>query len=371
MNINRKRDLLAAGMAVFAMFFGAGNIVFPLALGQFALDKTPAALMGLLLTSVLMPFAGLVAMYLCQGRTELFFNRIGRLPGLLLASLSIALLGPLGCAPRCITLAHSTVALSFPGLSLLPFSVVFCLFLFLAVFNKGKLLGLIGYFLSPIKIFLLLSIIALGLVYLPELPLPTSSDEPLPLFLHGLKEGYNTLDLIAAFFFAPIVLSSLTSNKGESLGPFFIKACSLGAALLALVYVGFCYLAYLYAPLLQGTSPDKLLGAIALLVLGPWGGLIVSLTVALTCFTTTVALIASFASFMQKEILQDRFSYLWVALGTLGITFLIANLGFNGIANFLTPILKMCYPVLILLTLVNLVAPFMRKKEMAPYGLDS
>lgn len=372
MDINKKSDLLASGMAVFAMFFGAGNIVFPLALGQFALDKTPWALFGLLITSVAMPFAGLVAMYFYQGRTDLFFNRIGRLPGKALACFCIALLGPLGCAPRCITLAHSTVSMSLPGISIFAFSVIFCALLFLCVFNRGKLLGLIGYFLSPVKIILLVSVIILGFFNLPELALPVSNGGDLPLFVHGLSEGYNTLDLVGAFFFAPIILASIKAPVGgKSIGPFFIKACSIGATLLAVVYIGFCFLAYYYAPLLQGMPPDRLLGAIVILVLGQSGGLIVSLTVALTCFTTTVALVAAFSSFMQKEILQEKVSYLPVTLATLLITFVIANMGFEGIANFLTPILKMCYPILILLTFINLVVPFFKKKEVLSNVLDA
>jgi LIVCS family branched-chain amino acid:cation transporter len=371
MDTSKKSDLLAAGMAIFAMFFGAGNIVFPLALGQHALDKTPWALAGLLLTSVAIPFAGLIAMYLYQGKADHFFHRLGKIPGRALACFSIALLGPLGCAPRCITLAYSTVSLSFPSLSLFFFSTLFCLLLFACVFKPGRLLELIGYFLSPAKIFLLIAVIFVGFWSLPEMTLPTTTEAELPLMFHGLKEGYNTLDLIASIFFAPLILSSLSKGSPESRGPFFIKACSIGGTLLGAVYVGFSFLAYYYAPLLQGTSPDKLLGAIAILVLGKWGGLIVSLTVAITCFTTTVALIAAFSNYIQKEILQEKVGYIPMAAGTLLVTFLIANLGFEGIANFLTPVLKLCYPVLIGLTAYNLICPLFTKKAAVPHGLDA
>src|SRR5437016_3124403 len=115
MKTTRTIDLLAAGMAIFAMYFGAGNIIFPLALGKFALDKTFFALAGLLLTGVALPITAFVTMFLYQGKIQEFFGRIGKIPGMILACITIALLGPLGCAPRCIVLAYSTVSMSFPG----------------------------------------------------------------------------------------------------------------------------------------------------------------------------------------------------------------------------------------------------------------
>ena len=364
MDTSKKRNLVAAGMAIFAMFFGAGNIVFPLALGQFALDKAPWALIGLLVTSVIMPFAGLIAMYFYQGRVDRFFNPLGRIPGLLLATLSVALIGPLGCAPRCITLAYSTMSVSFPGISLFVFSLFFSIFLFFFLWNPGRILGLVGYVLSPFKIILLVSVIIIGLMNMPEVAPATTDESRVPLFLHGLKEGYNTLDLVASFFFAPIILSSLSSSNKGSLGPFFVRACMMGGVLLGSVYTGFCFLAYLYAPFLQGVPAEKLLGTIATFVLGPKGGMIVAITVTLTCFTTTIAVIAAFSNFLKNELLGDRVSYVHSMIITVLVTFLLANLGFAGIANILTPVLKFCYPILIGLTIYNLISYFVPGKSI-------
>lgn len=367
MDTTKRSDLIAAGMAIFAMYFGAGNIIFPLALGQFALDKTPYAMMGLLLTAVLMPFMGLIAMFLYKGDIALFFGRLGKIPGFLLALFTISLLGPLGCGPRCIVLAHSTVNLSIPGISLIYFSLVSCVLLFLFIFNKGRLLSLIGYVLSPFKISLLVLVILLGIVNAPTLESLTTSHDETMLFLHGLKEGYNTLDLIASFFFAPVIIVSLasTASNGKEIGlnSFTLTASCIGAALLAIIYVGFCYLAYIYAPELQGIPSDQLLGVIAIKVLGQHGGLLVSITVALACFTTAVAVIAAFANFVHKEMFKERIQYSIVVIGSLLITFFVTTLEFQGIAAFLAPVLEMCYPILILLTVYNLIHGFFFQKE--------
>lgn len=359
MSSSQKINVYAAGMAIFAMYFGAGNIIFPLALGQFALDKSPYAIAGLLVTGVVMPIVALLTMFLYEGKVGPFFARLGRIPGFSLACFSIALLGPLGCAPRCITLSYSTAATAFPGLSAMWFYVISCALIFLFVINKTRLLSIIGYVLSPAKILLLLSIIVVGFYNLTDVHALTSSLSETSLFTHGLKEGYNTLDVIASFFFAPVIMASLSQDsivsKNGSLTPYIVKASMIGAGLLSLIYVGFCYLAYLYVPELGSVPSDKLLAAIAMHVLGSYGGVLVSLTVAVTCLTTAIVQIAAFATFMQKEALKDRVSYPLVALGSIIITFVITTLGFQGISAFLGPVLEMCYPVLILLTVYNLV----------------
>lgn len=353
-----------AGLAIFAMFFGAGNIIFPLALGQQSLDQLPWGLCGLLLTAVVMPFAGLLAMFRYEGQAGQFFGRIGTTPGLIMAFLTISILSPLGAAPRCIALAHSTMSISLPGIPLILFSALACLCIFLFAYRKNQLLKLIGYFLSPIKITLLAFIIFKGFMDAPEVALTSVDTSKASHFWHGLTEGYNTMDLLAAFFFAPIIISSLSgSTQDKQFRRFVLKASGIGAVLLAAIYVGFGYLAYLYASQLEGIPNEKLLGTIAINVLGPHAGFIVSLTVTIACLTTAIALIAAFANFMHKEIFKGKISHLLILLFTLGVTFAITTLEFRGIANFLSPLLEVCYPVLIILTFYNLFAP--RKAHLA------
>ncbi len=358
MNTLKRIDYFTAGLTIFAMFFGAANIFVPLALSQYALDKTPWALSGFLITAVAMPIAGLLAMFLFGGHIRLFFSRLGRIPGFCIAFLTIALLGPLGAAPRCIALAHSTLSTSIPGIPLILFSGIACALVFCFVYRKNQLIKLIGYVLAPFKVTLLIWIIVKGFIEAPAAVLICSNPSEVSHFWHGLKEGYMTMDLMAAFFFAPIIISSLARPEGEkNLSGFVIKASAIGAFLLAGVYIGFCYLAYFYAPELKGIPSDQLLGVIAIKVLGPHAGLIVSLTVTVACLSTTIALIAAFASFIQREVLNDKVGHIPILIASLVTTFAVTTLEFEGIANLLNPILKICYPVLILLTFYNLIRP--------------
>lgn len=360
----KKMDYFTTGLAIFAMFFGAGNIIFPLALGQIAFDKTPWGLAGLLLTAVAMPFAGLLAMFRYNGQIQLFFSRLGKIPGLILATVIISLLGPFGAAPRCIALAHSTMSLSIPGVPLILFSACACMLIFLFAYKENRLLKLLGYVLSPLKITLLVLIIIKGFMEAPEAELVSTELSGISFFWHGLTEGYNTMDLLAAFFFAPIVISSLSSpQKEQNLNRFALIASTIGAVLLSIVYIGFCYLAYFYAPQLEGMSNDKLLGAIAINILGPYAGLIVTLTVSFACLTTAIALIAAFSGFMQREIFKEKINHVSVLLLSLMATFSITTLEFQGIARFLNPVLEICYPALILLTFYNLLMPVQSARE--------
>src|SRR5947209_4364111 len=126
-NVSKKSNTWATGLAMFSMFFGAGNVVFPLALGQFAKDQNIYAILGLLITAVGVPFLGLLAMTLFNGNYTHFFERIGKVPGFLVALGIMGLIGPFGAIPRCIALSYSTIRMYMPDTSLVLFSLVSCI----------------------------------------------------------------------------------------------------------------------------------------------------------------------------------------------------------------------------------------------------
>jgi LIVCS family branched-chain amino acid:cation transporter len=367
----KKSDLYATGMAIFAMFFGAGNIIFPLVLGQQTLEQTPYAILGLLVTAILVPFSGLLAMFLYQGQMRSFFGRIGQLPGLGLAFLVIALLGPLGSTPRCIALSFSTLNLVYPSLTPKVFNAVACGCLFLMAYKKHYLLNILGYVLTPLLLALLVFIMIKGFWCQPASSLSFAQMDASATFWKGLKEGYNTMDLLAAFFFAPVIIS-LTQAKISGLTHaksrlfFVLKASGIGAALLSIIYIGFSFLASFYAADLKEIPADQLLAVISLKILGAHAGLIVCLTVVLACLTTAVALMAAFAGFVQQELLDSKKSYPLILALSLLVTYFVAYFEFQGISQFLTPVLEIVYPILIVLTGYNLVERLYQLKGIPP-----
>jgi LIVCS family branched-chain amino acid:cation transporter len=181
-------------------------------------------------------------------------------------------------------------------------------------------------------------------------------------FLQGLLGGYNTMDLIAAFLFATVVLphfqkeTELEHPTGQrSLLKKMGISSLIAASLLFLTYVGLCLISAHHGNALGADCPpEHMLSAIADRLLGPAGGCIAAIAVVTACLTTAMTLAAIFADYLRKDLCRDKISPAWALILTLILAALFANLGFGGIAAFLSPILQVVYPGLILLTLLNL-----------------
>ncbi len=353
--------VFSTGLAMFSMFFGAGNVVFPLVVGQTAGDQTPFALMGLLLTAVGVPFLGLIAILLFHGDYQQFFARSGKVPGFLLAAAIMLLIGPFGGLPRCVALSYSTLKLSWPFLPFNLFSFLSCLVIFFCAYKKTRMLSLLGYILTPLLLFSLAVIVIVGL-WTGETS-PSSSLTATQSFWHGFMEGYNTMDLLASFFFSAIIYNTLkqeskASNPKEERDLLFLslKASGIGGFLLALVYVGFSLATAWHASSLSITNQGEILGALTLKILGPYAGLVASVTIALACLTTAIALAAVFAEFLQKVLSRNQLSYFQALAITLIAGFLVSLLEFTGIVTLLAPLLQVAYPALIVFTIFNIVS---------------
>ncbi|MBX9922835.1 MAG: branched-chain amino acid transport system II carrier protein [Rhabdochlamydiaceae bacterium] len=352
-----KSQSLSIGLALFSMFFGAGNIIFPLAVGLHAGDKNIYAMMGLLLTAAVMPITGVIAMILFDGNYHKFFGRLGKIPGFLLALLIISLLGPLGSTPRCIALSYTTLKSSFPDLSPVLFSAAACLLIFLCTVKKQKILTLLGWILTPLLLGSLVTIIILGLIATPNIA--QIQQNPMSPFFYGLKEGYNTMDLLAAFFFSSTIITILKARFQEKeeknrYTNIALRASLIGAILLGIVYIGFSYLAVFHGMHLTHSAKDELLAAITFKIAGPHAAILVCIAIASACFTTAIALISAFADFIQKEVCKEKVRYEIVLFLSLLLTFFISTFEFTGISAFLSPTLQICYPGLIILTLLNI-----------------
>jgi LIVCS family branched-chain amino acid:cation transporter len=354
-----KSNTLSTGLAIFSMFFGAGNLVFPLAAGQFAQDQNFYSSIGLLITAVGVPFLGLLSMTLFDGNYQVFFSRIGKIPGFLACLFIMLLIGPLGALPRVITFAHSTVEMFLPNIPLVLFSLVACTMIFLLTFRQSKILDILGYILTPVLLGSLAILIIRALFTEPDLI--EAEESPITIFLHGMYEGYNTMDLMGAFFFSSVVILCLKKELSPSdqkdlkkIVKMTVKAGCIGATLLGLVYLGFSYVAAYNSEFLAAVPKEQMLGALAIKIMGNYAGIIAIVAVTLACLTTAIALAAIFAEFIHKDITKMKISYRIALIFTLILTFFISTLNFEGIMNYLQPILIICYPALIMLSFVSL-----------------
>jgi len=364
LSISKQRShVLAAGLALFSMFFGAGDLIWPLILGGASGDQNFFAMIGLIFTGVSLPLLGLIAMVLFEGDYRAFFGRAGKVPGMVLIFIIQAILGPLGSIPRLYTLSFATLKPYLPeGITLLSFSILASAVVFLFTIKKRRIIDLLGLVLTPILLLSLGAILVLGFINhpIPEIVVIA----PTEAFVNGLNVGYNTLDLIASFMFAPFVLSHFM-RKQEDLNPLtarkeifaqMLKASLLAAGLLSAMYVGLTYVASYYTPLLaEGHLPEERLSGIAMHLLGTQGAFISCLSIAMACLTTAIPLTSICGDYIKQDLLKGKGGDVFPIVLTLTISGAIANLGFTGIANMLSPILQILCPGLIVLSVLNIV----------------
>lgn len=360
--------IFSAGLAMFAMLFGAGNVIFPLALGRDVGSSVWPALAGFCLMSVFVPLLGIVSTVLYGGDYRKFLGTVGRVPGMIIALLCMVLIGPFGCIPRCVAVSYGAIQWYVPNVSLLLFSMLAGVIIFALTVRKNNIVGLLGRFLGPIKLCLLAAIIVLGL-YFPA-PAIVGGMSSLQAFSTGVFEGYGTMDLLGGIFFAGLVCSALRRGRKEDdlsvqatterrledptvLAKMSVKAGLIGALLLGLIYGGFCLVSASYAASLHGVDRSQLLSTLARLILGDMGGGLANITVAISCLTTAVALTVVFTDYLRKEIFRDKVSYVQALCGTIIVACVMTNFGFSGIMALIYPAVSIIYPALIVLAFVN------------------
>lgn len=350
--------IFSTGFAMFAMFFGSGNLVFPLLIGKAVGANYGAAIIGLMITGVFLPFLGLLAILLFNGSYKRFFGRFDRVSAFVIPLIILSLIGPFAVIPRCITVAYGSFTMLTDSVGLPLFSLIMCVALFLATLDHKKLIPLLGNILTPFLLAALVLIIYFGVANSAEITYETNT---LAALSTGIIEGYQTMDLLAAFFFASTVVFYMKKKlqKGkdadEPVKKRIILACLIiGAGFLGIIYGFFVYMGAAYAPLLEAVPAEKSLAIITHETLGIYGGPVVCTAVILACFTTAIVLTSVTTEFFQEKVFRNKISLGATTILTLGISFLVSNLEFSGIAVVLKPILEAIYPAIITFTFLNI-----------------
>lgn len=351
------RAAFIAGLAMFAMFFGSGNLVFPLIIGMQSTDQYLTATTGLMLTGVLVPFIGLFGMVLYQGNIDRYFGLLGKYAPFILSLLILSLIGPFGVVPRCILVSYGGISLIYPQIPLYLFSVFFLVLVIFIIWQKDRVIPFIGKFLGPLKIGGLAVIIMAAILQSPKL---ISAPQAEPAFSLGLYQGYQSMDLMAAFFFSvPIVeyLRKACKSKQETIKVSLI-ASGIGAFFIAMVYVGLVALGAHYAADLALVNKEQYLATIAQLTLGDNAAWIVAMTIFLSCLATGSVLVQLFADFIRSDLAPKKLSWHWSIIITVIISFGVSLAGFTAIIGFLHYILTYAYPALMTLAVTAILHHF-------------
>lgn len=370
-NIHSKSIIV--GLALFSMFFGSGNLIFPLDVGRVAGGQFLWGALGFILTAVLVPFMGVVAMVVYNGDYQKFFAFSGKKTGFILTLILLSFWIPFGSGPRCITLSFASLRLFSPDLSLPVFAILYSLIVFGLSFRKNKILDILGYVLTPLLLVCLAIFIYKGSAagYPPPETGPGSADS----LMTGLLEGYNTMDLIAAFFFSstiigilqeeekpagrqnaaprsPKKMQQLRRRKRKQSITLAFNSGLVGISILGTVYFGLMYVAASHGALAAGVPKERLLSHLAFALLGREFGILASLIVSLACLTTSIALASVFSEFLRETCLNRRISHSQSLALTCLLTCGMSMLGFETITIISEPVFRIFYPCLIILILI-------------------
>ncbi len=249
------------------------------------------------MTGILLPFLGLFVIKLHKGDVQAFFKEAGPVAGFILPLFTLSLLGAFGIIPRCITVAFGGVNTLFPNLSLLEFSIVFCLVTFVLCLKDTFMVRIIGTWISPILLGSLVILIITGIIQAPIIG--PSSINTKEAFSYGFLTGYQTMDLFAAFFFSSLVFTQIqnamvskqnSKTDHKAIIRFAIKPSLVGASLLAITYLGFVFLGAHYAELISTVTPESILPTIAHHTMGNIATILIGIAILFSCLTTAVAL---------------------------------------------------------------------------------
>lgn len=339
-------DSIVVGFALFSMFFGAGNVIFPPYLGFGAGTQWVNGFLFYFIADIGLALFALFTL-LKVGGSENITGRIGSVASNILMSAIILCIGPMVAIPRtAATTFEMSVAPLISGVSPVIFSVAFFIVVLLLSIRQSAVIDVVGKVLTPALLIGLLVLIIKGIIS-PLGSIVNPHVDSSFVIVNGIKSGYQTMDVLAALAFGIIILKS-AQEKGYSdareSSKMIRAAAVIAGVLLLIVYFGLTYLGATSASLFSlGISRAELVIGIVERLLGKVGLVIFAVVVALACMTTAVALVSSAASFFEK-LTKGRLSYATLVITICVSSAVISNLGLDRIVAVASPILDIVYP---------------------------
>lgn len=365
-----KRKMVLVSFMLFSLFFGAGNLIFPPFLGQNAGKLTPVAMIGFLLTAVVLPVLGVIVVAEFDGLDKLA-AKVNTKFAIVFTILIYLSIGPGLGIPRAASVPFEmAIAPYLPeGSSFTMFMLVYSLVFFLIAgwlaLAPNKLVDRIGKFLTP-TLLTLLCVLFLSFVFFGKRSVvtaqPVYSDGP---FVKGFLEGYQTMDTIAALNFGLVIattLRNLNVKDKKGIMHYTVIAGIVAGSILAMIYVMLSFMGMqssgVYALQENGAWT---LRCIVHQLFGQPGAIFLALVFTLACLTTCVGLITSIAQYFSS--LSNKLSYRqWVCI-IVGFSFVVCNQGLNAILSISVPILNAIYPISIMLIVLGLLHRHLNRNQ--------
>ena len=364
-----RQKILVAG-TLFGMFFGAGNLIFPVHLGQMAGQNALPAIIGFIITAVGIPILGVAAIGITHSDgLQTLSGKVGKGYGIFFTCLLYLTIGPLFAIPRCATVSFTTGITPLLGadsperLYLLLFSAVFFAFVLFFSLRPGKITVWIGKIINPLFLFFF-AVLMLAALLAPGAAV--SAVEPVEAyrsdaFFPALIEGYGTMDAIAGLAFGIVVIDVILRmgvDNDDAIAEDVLSSGLLTGALMALIYV----VSIVVGAQSRGLFELSENGGIALTqiaghYLGGVGLFILAFTITFACLKTSIGLVTACAETFSK-MTNGKISYRsWAILFTV-FSFAVSNIGLSAIIEYSIPMLMLIYPPAIALILLAFLGKF-------------
>ncbi|GIN88840.1 branched-chain amino acid transport system carrier protein BraB [Heyndrickxia sporothermodurans] len=348
-------QVLAIGFMLFAMFLGAGNVIFAPMVGQQAGTNTWIAMGGFLITGVGLVLLAIIALTRGGGTVERLTARVHPLFAVIFSILLFLTLGPIYVIPRTTSVVYEIAINPLiqvkenTSLYLLIFSAIFILLTIFLSWNTTKFIDRLGKLITPIFGILLLILIVKSIIT-PMGKIGAPQENYMSgIFLKGFTQGYYTMDVLAAFVFGGIFIKSISSlgiKSEKEVSKLFIKAgfitiIGLIALQISMAWIG----ASSVEAIGYKDNGGEVLAQSAKALLGQMGIYIIGTVIFLTGITTNVACLAAVSEYFERIVPSISYKK-WLILFSI-LSMIITNFGLNTILTFASPILMLLYPLAI------------------------
>lgn len=360
MNIQRK-ELLVTSFALFSLFFGAGNLLLPPLLGYNAGENWFWVTVGFMITAVVIPIIGILAHARLQGTLYDFGKKVSPTFSLIYCIIIyvIAVAIP---SPRTSAATHEIAIHPAFGTSPLLTSAIYFSLVLVFVLNRSKILNLIGKFLTPFIVIMLLAVIGIGLSSSAFTTGISQFETPI---VTGILEGYQTFDAIGAVVVGAVIIISLNFKNMkveafESKRKLIRQSGFIAGTGLFVIYAGLISVGAYYGSEIEVNSElssdmqrANLLRGISIASLGEFGNTVLSVLISLACFTTAIGIVAGTADYFKGLLNDSQTIYVVTAIIACVLGVVVGQLDFNSIIVVAIPVLLCVYPITIVLILLN------------------
>ena len=347
-------DTIIIGFALFAIFFGAGNLIFPPYLGVTAGENWGIATLAFLISDPLLSIIAVMVVAALGGSALNVGRRVHPLFASVLGAICVLLIGPIFAVPRTGASTHEIFVQSyFPSAPQWITSLVFFGIVLWITYKENSVMDAIGKYLTPILLFILF-LIFVGAVLQPNASF--AATDGTGLFAQGFKEGYQTMDVLGAPLLAGVVMKDITRrgylNKKDQFRMMFGVGI-VAFILLALVYSTLAYSGASMSTVIDSTAQRAaMLTTIVKNLLGSWGQLAMGLAVCFACLTTAIGLTTTCGQYFE-EVSKGKISYKKTILVTVAVEFIISLVGVDSLINLAVPVLTFIFPIMIALILFS------------------